>query len=91
MKTMLSRSEEMTVEFEKRKRMTLEQARFHLESSESEEASHIVVNEDRSYSIARHVKQEVCDYCVEYAYGLAKHIAKKNIYESTKGNLTSQA
>lgn len=81
----------MMVEFERRKRMTLEQARFHLESSESEEASHIVVNEDRSYSIAHHVRQEVCDYCVEHAYGVAQHMAKKDIYESTKGNLTSQA
>lgn len=70
--------EEDTTSFAKRWRGTLEEAR--LAASKGNMTSHILDNQDGTYSIMSHLVCEWCDYCEEFDIDI--HIAKANPYEN---------
>ena len=45
---------------------------------------HILVNDDRTYSVMRHSVCEHCDYCSETNVGIQVHKAKPDAYEFQK-------
>lgn len=68
--------------YNERSRMTLEQA-LKKKAEPTNMISHLMRNEDETYSLVYHINCEFCDYCEE---GIKKepYLAKENIYEEVE-------
>lgn len=70
--------------FENRERLTLEQAET---VAARGGIAHIIVNDDKTYSVMSHINCEHCDYCAETNLGIHIHNAKSDPYEFQKINV----
>jgi len=76
----------MSSEFDKRPRLTLVEANKLMDQQEElgQIPHHMVQNDDGTYSVVTHPKDEICDFCLAAQRGELICDAKPDIYEDVR-------